>query len=130
MGKRKQKIKNVPLLILSNEKDENLAQVLQTFYRAVQVGQIGLVMGMHPDTGEISPMLAGVDMVDGDIVGVYPLARLLQRVEEIESILIADGQGNYVSNTAGFTQSDHILPDGEAQAESGATVEQGEAAVS
>lgn len=130
MTKRKQKKAapdKVPLIILSNDRNDGQAQLLQMFYRATQLGQIGLITGMDPETGEVHPMLAGIEYVDGNIQGVYPLARILESTEEIERILIPDGKGNYVSNNSGFSELDDSSPDGEAEAESGQTVEQGEA---
>lgn len=123
---KKAQPKQVPLVILANEQNPALAHILQAFYRGTASGQIGLVVGMDPDTGEVSPMLAGIEMAEGEIVGVYPIAKILEDMEQIERILIPDGQGNYVSNTSGFTEFDDSLLDGEAQAESGASLEQGE----
>lgn len=123
---KKAQPKQVPLVILANDQNPALAHILQAFYRGTASGQIGLVVGMDPDTGEVSPMLAGIEMAEGEIVGVYPIAKILEDMEQIERILIPDGQGNYVSNTSGFTEFDDSLLDGEAQAESGASLEQGE----
>lgn len=120
---KKEAPKAIPLIIMSNERSADLVQILQTFYQAVALGQIGLVMGMDPETGEVSPMLAGIDRDGEVIVGVFPLAKIMQDVQEIESILIPDGKGNYVSNTEGFTEPDDGLLDGETAEEAGQTVQ-------
>lgn len=128
MTKRKQKKAaptKVPLIILSNDRNEGQSRLLQMFYNATQLGQIGLISGMDPETGNVSPMLAGIEYVDGEIKGVYPLARILESTEEIERILIPDGKGNYVSNNSGFSELDDSCSYGETEEEGGSSLEQG-----
>lgn len=115
----------VPVIILSNTHDETLPLLIQALYQAFRLGQLGLITGMDPDTGVVSPMLAGIELVDNEIKGVYPLAKLLSDSNEIERILIPDGEGNYVSNTSGFSQLNGGSTGEEAQKEAGSPVEQG-----
>lgn len=126
-GKNKPKLQQAPLVILSNERSPAKAEMLQMFYNAAKMGQIGLVDGMDPDTGEILPMLAGIAMKDGELTGVFPLATLMQDINQIARILIPDGQGNYVSTNSNLAESDNGSPEPEAEAEGGEAVEQGQA---
>ena len=102
MAKNKKNSNKAPLIILSDDRNPAEADMLAMLYRAFQIGQIGLVDGMDPDTGVVSPMLAGIEMVDGEIRGIYPLAKIFESEVDISRILIPGGQGSYVSNSAGF----------------------------
>lgn len=125
-GKNKPKLKQAPMVILTNDRTPGKAEMLQMIYRAFSLGQVGLVDGMDPDTGEITPMLAGIEMNEqNELVGVYPLATILQSLEEIARILIPDGQGNYVSANSNLTELNDGTPQPEAEAEGGETLEQG-----
>ena len=125
MTKRKTKKEaaapKVPLIILSNDRNPEKVQMIQMLYSAFQQGKIGLVDGMDPDTGAVTPMLAGIEMEGGDITGVYPLATLLQDMNTIASILIPDGNGNYVSNAAEFPELDDGTASVEASPEGGSS---------
>ncbi len=123
-NKKKLEENKVPLIILSNERNPAKADMMTMLYRAFQLGQIGLIDGMDPDTGVVSPMLAGIDFVDGEIRGVYPLARILESTDEISRILIPDGQGSYVNNNAAFGDSDAGESSDGAEEEGGPTDEQ------
>ena len=127
MAKRKAPVKEnkVPLIILSNDKNPAKADMLAMLYRAFHIGQIGLIDGMDPDTGAVSPMIAGIELVDGEIRGVFPLAKILESADEISRILIPDGQGSYVSNSAGFGDDNAGEPSDSSEEESGPSVEQG-----
>lgn len=127
MAKRKAPVKEskVPLIILSNDRNPAKADMLAMLYRAFHLGQVGLIDGMDPDTGKVTPMLAGIELVDGEIRGVYPLAAVLESTEEISRILIPDGQGSYVSNSAGFGDDDAGESGDSSEEESGSSVEQG-----
>ena len=118
-------LNKVPVVILSNTQDPALPMLIQALYQAFRLGQLGLITGMDPDTGVVTPMLAGIELVDGEIKGVFPLAKLMSDPNEIERILIPDGEGNYVSNTSGFSELNDSGDGGEAKEEGGPTVEQG-----
>lgn len=120
MAKKSKKKNKAPIVILTNEQNPALPAIIQALYTAFAEGQVALVMGMDSDTGVVSPMLAGLDMVDGVIENVHPVAKLLSDPAELERILIPDGQGNYVSNTTGFYPRNI---DGEASTESGPTIQ-------
>ena len=118
-------LNKVPVVILSNTQDPSLPMLIQALYQAFRLGQLGLITGMDPDTGVVTPMLAGIELVDGEIKGVFPLAKLMSDPAEIERILIPDGEGNYVSNTSGFSELNDSGDGGETQEEGGPPVEQG-----
>ena len=120
MAKKSKKKNKAPIVILTNEQNPALPAIIQALYTAFAEGQMALVMGMDSDTGVVSPMLAGLDMVDGVIENVHPVAKLLSDPAELERILIPDGQGNYVSNTTGFYPRN---TDGEASTESRPTIQ-------
>ena len=129
MTKRKTKNtaspKMAPLIILSNDRNPEKVHLLKTLYQAFQLGKIGLVDGMDPETGTVAPMLAGIEMEDGDITGVYPLAAILQDMKTISSILIPDGNGNYVSNAFEFPEFDDGTSTDEAEEASGTAEQSG-----
>ena len=104
MAKKKTKQKKVeaPFLCISNEPSESKINILQIIYQSVYSGQLAYMDGMDPDTGEIVPLLVGLDPTgDGTKVSVYPLAdiRMLTN-KNITQYLVPDGRGNYQSSQA------------------------------
>ena len=97
-SKRKAKAKEekVPLMILTNERTQFKANILMMMYQAASYGQLAYMDGMDPDTGEIVPLLVGLEPAgDGDKMNVHPLAKLLHKNIDDMHYLIPDGQGNY-----------------------------------
>lgn len=92
---KKNKVPQHPLVILTNEKNPFKPQLLQMLYQAVEYRQVAYMDGMDPETGEIVPLLVGIEHQKDGIAVRVPLARLLG--SDAPNYLIPDGEGNYVS---------------------------------
>lgn len=90
----------MPLVLLTNERTQYKANQLIMLYKAASVAQLAYMDGMDPDTGEIVPLLVGLEAVAGvNQFKVYPLAKLIGNLSEIKSYLVPDGAGGYVDYT-------------------------------
>lgn len=83
--------------ILSNEPNELKLHTLELLYNSVAYGQLGYMDGKDPNTGEIIPLLVGLDpLPDGSGFAIYPVARILGKNDPL-NYLVPDGIGNYQS---------------------------------
>lgn len=83
--------------ILSNEPNELKLHTLELIYNSVAYGQLGYCDGKDPVTGEIVPLLVGLDpLPDGSGFAIYPVARILGKNDPL-NYLVPDGIGNYQS---------------------------------
>jgi hypothetical protein len=101
MAKKKSqpKVEEIPIMILTNEiGNQAKANMILMVYKAVQMGQLGFMDGLNPDTGDIEPLLVGIEPKADDPrqFNVYPLARIFSKLEGIPQYLMPDGQGNYL----------------------------------
>jgi hypothetical protein len=101
MAKKKSQ-PEVPIMILTNEiGNQAKANMILMIYKAVAMGQLGFMDGLDPETGEIHPLLVGLEPTNNNAEGryqfnVFPLARLLNNVDGIPQYLMPDGEGNYL----------------------------------
>ncbi len=99
MAKKKQpKVEEqIPIMILTNERTPFKAQQILMLYKAASIGQLAYVDALNPETGIIEPLLAGLEPTgEGNQMRVYPLAKLISKIDELPAYLIPDGQGNYM----------------------------------
>ena len=73
--------------------------MLLMLYKAVSMAQLAYMDGMDPETGEIHPLLVGLEGTQDGKFNVYPLARLFNKLDAIPAYLTPDGEGNYVDFT-------------------------------
>lgn len=93
----KTKAEDIPLFVLTNERTQFKANQIMMFYKASSLGQLAYMDGMDPETGEIVPLLVGLEPTENDTqFKVYPLAKLISNLQEIKNYLVPDGSGNYI----------------------------------
>lgn len=100
MSRKKQKTKEQEMLyLLTNERTPMKEQMLQMIYQAVEHNQIGYADVQDPDTGEVIPILIGLELdVNGKVLGGAPLARLFLTQKELQkSYRLPDGAGGYLN---------------------------------
>lgn len=118
MAKRK-KTKNeeeVQLVLMTNDRQQFKVSTLQVIYQAADYRQLAYMDGMDPDTGEIVPLLVGLETLSDEQFNVWPLAIILNKSKQIKNYLVPNGRGDYVDRRPKQAQ------------ESGQTVERGEEA--
>jgi len=95
---KRTKPKDIPIVILTNDRNPAKANLMFSLYNAVKAGKLGYMDGMDPDTGSIVPMLVGIEpSPDGkfEANNIYPLAILVRSEEESFKYWMPDGGGNY-----------------------------------
>jgi hypothetical protein len=86
----------IPLILLTNDRTPFKGAMLETIYKATALAQLGYMDGLDPETGDIIPLLVGLQPTENDTqFKVYPLARILQK-DEIKFYLVPDGTGSYI----------------------------------
>lgn len=86
------------LVIASNDRNPIKAQFIATLHQAALHNQLGYMDGMDPDTGQVVPLLCGVEYgEDGKPKQLWPLGIVFLQGEAIKNYLAPDGNGNYYS---------------------------------
>jgi len=85
-----------PLMILTNDRTPQKAQMLMMLYKAASLAQLAYMDGMHPETGEIHQLLVGLQPTPDGQFQVFPLARIFSKLDAIPLYLVPDGQGSYI----------------------------------
>lgn len=119
--KKKAKAEEIPLMILTNERTPFKGNMMKMIYQAVSLGQLAYMDGKDEETGEIVPLLVGLEPTeDLHKFAVYPLAKIFVKGEEMRTYLVPDGVGGYFDARANDSGSDSLAaaPDsGAAEAE-------------
>lgn len=84
----------VPLLLMTNEPTELKLKTLELLYQSLSFGQLAYMDGKNPETGEIVPLLVGLQPEANNKVSIYPVAKLISKDDNV-NYLVPDGQGNY-----------------------------------
>lgn len=103
MAKRKAKesTEQIPLMILTNERTTFKGNMLTMIYKAASYGQLAYMDGMDPDSGEIVPLLVGLEPnEDSTQMQIHPLAKIIGKNVDTIHYLIPDGKGNYFDGRA------------------------------
>ncbi len=93
---KKIKPDQVPLIMMTNERTPQKAQMMFMLYQAAETAQLAYMDGMDPESGEIHPLLVGLEPTPGGEFRVWPLARLINKVDSIPKYMVPDGEGNYI----------------------------------
>lgn len=110
--KKKLSVDEVPVIVLTNDRTKLKADTILMFYKAATLGQLGYMDGKDPDTGEIVPLLVGLEPTENDTqFKVYPLARLINKSTEIIPYLVPDGVGGYFTTNPTIEDSGECLGD-------------------
>lgn len=91
----------IPLLLMTNEPTEQKLKTLELLYQSLSFGQLAYLDGKDPDTGEIVPLLVGLQPEENGKVSIYPIAKLFTKEDNLVNYQIPDGSGNYTSVDAG-----------------------------
>lgn len=87
---------NKQLVIASNDRNPIKESFIQTLHMAALNCQLGYMDGMDPDTGDIIPLLCGVEYgEEGKPVKLWPLAIAFLDGTKLKNYLVPDGNGNY-----------------------------------
>lgn len=118
MSRKTKKKAEIPYLVLTNEITEFKANNLKMFYKAAALKQLAYMDGKDPVTGEIVPLLVGLEPTENATqFKVYPLARLISKASEIINYMVPDGTGGY------FADAPDVGPDGFADTELDESIE-------
>lgn len=112
----------IPLMLMTNEPNEDKLRFMELLYQAMAVGQVAYMDGKDPDTGEIVPLIVGIQPEANGLVSIYPLARIIKPTDESINYHVPDGAGAYSPLNVGEPIDLGISP---AAADSGTTTDSG-----
>ncbi len=84
---------NVELIVLANEEPPMAEMLLKNLYNAAFQARIGLMYAKNEETGEINPLIVGLD-TDGDNFTCFPLAKIMNS-DEAMKYLAPDRMGGW-----------------------------------
>lgn len=82
-------------VVVSNDANPIKRQFLAILHQAALHNQLGYMDGMDPDTGDIVPLLVGVERLDEGKMKFYPLAAAFLDADKLKNYLVPDGNGKY-----------------------------------
>lgn len=93
---KKVKQEQIPLMVLTNERTAFKGKMLMMIYQGAAMAQLAYMDGQDPDTGEIVPLLVGLEPegTEGKF-NVWPLAKIISKTEGFKRYLVPDGKGGY-----------------------------------
>lgn len=109
----------IPLVVLTNERTPFKAQQILMLYQAVHAAQLAYMDGLNPGTGEVEPLLVGLEPTDDGQFRVFPLAKLLSKLDEVPAYQVPDGQGGYINASDGAGDELAAIPEEEGKAPEG-----------
>lgn len=116
----------IPIMLLTNERSPMKAHMMMMLYRAAELGQLGYMDGKNPETGEIVPLLIGIEPnSDNTQMRVFPIGRIFTDMTDMPAYLTPDGQGGYMDATIKVEDNDG-LPEREFGAEEEGPSEEGQ----
>lgn len=83
--------------VLTNEVTQFKLDILKAIYNSVVSGQLGYLDAKDPETGEIVPLLVGIEYSDKGTFKPYPIAKFITGKDVFKNYLVPDGRGNYCS---------------------------------
>lgn len=88
-------ISNAQYYVLSNNPTELKIKTLEMLYDSIGYGQLAYMDAKDAETGEIIPLLIGLDPTDDGKFKLFPLAELVMGNALQRKYLVPDGRGNY-----------------------------------
>ena len=84
-------------VVITNDFQPVKQEFIELLYQGALNGQLGYMDGMDPDTGNVVPLLVGLEASpdNPDEKYCYPLARIFLDTASIKKYLVPDGNGNY-----------------------------------
>lgn len=90
------------LKLLTNEMTDLKKMTLKMIVQAADYDELGYMDGRDPTTGEIVPLLVGLEPNGAGSFTIYPIARFYLG-SEIPEFEPPDGRGNYIAKSADGT---------------------------
>jgi hypothetical protein len=82
-------------MVLSNDPTEQKLQTMELLYASLAFGQLGYMDGQIEETGEIVPLLIGLQPTEDGNFRIYPIAQLFSKQDKLVDYLVPDGTGSY-----------------------------------
>lgn len=86
------------LVVIANDNNPVKRQLLENIHASSFTNQLGYLDGMDPDTGEIVPLLVGIDRDDEGNMSLFPIAKLFLSSAELKTYLAPDQYGNFIQS--------------------------------
>lgn len=85
----------IPVLVMSNDPTALKIRTIELIYDSIARGQLAYMDGKDTETGEIVPLLVGLNPVSDTKYEIYPIAKLLIGPDARANYLVPDGNGSY-----------------------------------
>ncbi len=85
--------------VIANDTNPIKRQLLQAILQSAYTNQLGYLDGMDPETGDIVPLLVGIDREADGSFRCYPIAKLFLTPSELKPYLTPDDSGNYINQS-------------------------------
>lgn len=107
------KDEEITVKILSNDPEGGQGinmklMLMETIYGSIINGQLCYMDGKDAVTGDIVPLLVGIDPIDDTRFRVFPIARLLTKADDLSNYLVPDGAGDYYARANGIDPVDSL----------------------
>lgn len=98
LGRNKPAERERVLKLLTNDITDLKKMTLKMIIQAADYDELGYMDGRDPDTGEIVPLLVGLEPNENNSFTIYPIARFYvgSQIPEFEP---PDGRGNYIAKS-------------------------------
>lgn len=85
----------IPIPVLTNELTQFKIDTIRIIYSAIAKGELGYMDAKDPETGEIVPLLVGIEYTEGGNFIPYPIARFINGKDVFKDYLVPNGSGEY-----------------------------------
>lgn len=99
------------IVIMSTDNNPIKQQLMEAIHTSAYTNQLGYLDGMDPDTGQIVPLLVGVDRDKDGGMSFYPIAQLFLSTSELKRYLTPDMHGSWVDNSIKDANGEDIASD-------------------
>lgn len=82
------------IVVLTNDFTPQKIALMEMFYRGAYANTLGYMDAKNNETGEIEPILVGMETTPDGKVNTYPLAKLLAP-EDVAKYSAPDGKGGF-----------------------------------
>lgn len=110
----------IPILVMSNEPTALKIKTIELIYDSIALGQLAYMDGKDTETGEIVPLLVGLNPISDTKYEIYPIAKLLINKADHANYLVPNGAGEYTTPDADNAVDLDVRPisaDGEEEGE-------------
>lgn len=86
------------LVVITDDNNPIKRSLMENIVLSINTNQLGYVDGKDPETGEVVPLLVGIDRSE-EGMQLFPIARVFLDPNEMKRFLVPDENGNFTDHT-------------------------------